>query len=50
MKLEYLGYNDNLETFRIEHNLGNFEIGRVVAEHIELTEKALNQNFTGDIL
>ena len=33
MKLEYLGYNDNLETFRTEHNLGNFEIGRVVAEH-----------------
>jgi len=35
MKLEYLGYNDNLETFRIEHNLGSFEIGRVVAEHKE---------------
>ncbi|NVO10704.1 MAG: ribosome small subunit-dependent GTPase A [Bacteroidales bacterium] len=35
MKLEDLGYNDNLEKFRIENNLDNFEIGRVIAEHKE---------------
>lgn len=35
MKLEDLGYNDNLEKFRIENNLESFEIGRVIAEHKE---------------
>ena len=33
MKLEDLGYNDRIETIRVENNLGGFETGRVIAEH-----------------
>jgi ribosome biogenesis GTPase / thiamine phosphate phosphatase len=36
MKLEDLGYNENLEKFRIEQRLEGFEAGRVIAEHKEL--------------
>ena len=35
MKLEDFGYNDKLEKLRIENNLKDFEIGRVVSEHKE---------------
>jgi ribosome biogenesis GTPase / thiamine phosphate phosphatase len=35
MKLEDFGYNDKLEKFRIENNLQEFEVGRVVSEHKE---------------
>jgi len=35
MKLEDLGYNNNLEKFRIDNNLNKVEIGRVIAEHKE---------------
>jgi len=35
MRIEELGYNDNLEKFKIENNLNNFETGRVIAEHKE---------------
>jgi len=35
MKLEDLGYTDNLEKLRIEGDLKDFEIGRVVSEHKE---------------
>lgn len=35
MNLEELGYNNQLDTYRVEHNLTEFEIGRVVAEHKE---------------
>ena len=35
MKLEDLGYNDNLEKLRVENNLQDFEIGRVLSEHKE---------------
>lgn len=35
MKLEDLGYNNNLEMFRNENNLQDFEIGRVISEHKE---------------
>jgi len=35
MKLPDLGYNETLEKFRIENNLLNFEVGRVIAEHKE---------------
>ncbi|NTW32102.1 MAG: ribosome small subunit-dependent GTPase A, partial [Bacteroidetes bacterium] len=35
MKLEDIGYNNNLEKFRIDNNLSSFEIGRVIAEHKE---------------
>jgi ribosome biogenesis GTPase len=33
MRLEDLGYNDEIENFRMQHNLENFEIGRVISEH-----------------
>lgn len=33
--LEDLGYNDTFEKRRIENNLGEFEMGRVIAEHKE---------------
>ncbi len=35
MKIEELGYNENLQTYRTEQNLDSFEIGRVVLEHKE---------------
>jgi ribosome biogenesis GTPase len=35
MKLEDLGYNNKLEKLRIENNLMDFDIGRVVSEHKE---------------
>lgn len=35
MKREDFGYNDSFEKFRIENNLTDFEIGRVVSEHKE---------------
>ncbi len=35
MKLEDFGYNDKLEKLRVENNLKDFEIGRVVSEHKE---------------
>jgi ribosome biogenesis GTPase len=35
MKLEDFGYNDELQKLRIENNLSDFEIGRVIAEHKE---------------
>jgi len=35
MKLEDLGYNIDLEKFRIDNHLDQFEIGRVIAEHKE---------------
>jgi ribosome biogenesis GTPase len=35
MKLEDLGYNDQLEKTRLELKLDGFELGRVVAEHKE---------------
>lgn len=33
--MEYLGYNERLEKFRIENNLENFVIGRIITEHKE---------------
>lgn len=35
MEPDFLGYNQQLEQFRIENNLTGFEVGRVVAEHRE---------------
>ncbi|NOU18735.1 MAG: ribosome small subunit-dependent GTPase A [Bacteroidales bacterium] len=50
MKLEDLGYNDNLEKFRIENNLESFEIGRIIAEHKErYIVRALNGEFEAEI-
>jgi len=33
MKLEDLGYNDDLEEYRIQQNLAVFQVGRVILEH-----------------
>ncbi len=54
MKLEDLGYNDQLEKYRIENKLIDFEIGRVVSEHKERyvvkTEKGdLEAEITGNL-
>lgn len=50
MRLENLGYNDKIENFRIEHNLENFEIGRVVSEHRErYIIKTINGEFEAEI-
>jgi ribosome biogenesis GTPase len=35
MKLEDLGYNDKFQKLRVENNLSDFELGRVIAEHKE---------------
>lgn len=35
MKISDLGYNDNLEKYRIDQKLDCFEIGRVISEHKE---------------
>ena len=35
MNLQDLGYSDQLEQARLEHNLKDYEMGRVVAEHKE---------------
>ncbi|MDF0709059.1 ribosome small subunit-dependent GTPase A [Flagellimonas okinawensis] len=35
MKLERFGYNDKIDKLRIQHDLSNFEIGRVISEHKE---------------
>ncbi|MFD2517698.1 ribosome small subunit-dependent GTPase A [Salinimicrobium flavum] len=54
MELEDFGYNDEFEKFRIENNLGDLEIGRVVSEHKERyivrTEKGeLEAEITGNL-
>lgn len=35
MTIVDLGYNENIEKLRVENNLLNFEIGRVISEHKE---------------
>lgn len=35
MTLEHFGYNHNIEKLRIQHNLVDFEIGRIISEHKE---------------
>lgn len=54
MKLEDFGYNERIEKLRIENNLKDFEIGRVIAEHKErytvLTEKGeFEAEITGNL-
>ncbi len=54
MTLEDFGYNGELEKSRIENNLKDFEVGRVVAEHKEryivMTEKGeLEAEITGNL-
>jgi ribosome biogenesis GTPase len=54
MKLDDFGYNDKLEKLRIENNLEEFEIGRVISEHKEryivITEKGETEaEITGNL-
>ena len=54
MKLEKFGYNEKLEKSRIENNLTDSEIGRVVSEHKERyivwTEKGeIDAEITGNL-
>lgn len=54
MKLEELGYNDKLEKFRIENNLKDFEIGRVILEHkeryiVKTENEELEAEITGNL-
>ncbi len=54
MKLADFGYNEELERFRVENNLLNFEVGRVITEHKERyvvwTEKGeLEAEITGNM-
>jgi len=51
MRLEDFGYTDKLEKFRIDKNLNNFEIGRVIAEHKErYIVKTINGEFESEII
>ncbi len=54
IKLEDLGYNNKLEKFRIEQNLENFEIGRIILEHkeryiVKTTNCELEAEITGNM-
>jgi len=54
MKLEHFGYNDKIEKLRIQYNLVDFEIGRIISEHKERyivkTEKGeLEAEITGNL-
>ncbi|WP_294068006.1 GTPase RsgA [Proteiniphilum sp. UBA1028] len=54
MKLEDLGYNDKLEKLRIENNLQDFEIGRVISEHkeryiVKTAKGELESEITGNL-
>lgn len=50
MRLENLGYNDKIENFRMQHNLENFEIGRVISEHRDrYIIKTINGEFEAEI-
>jgi len=35
MKLEHFGYSDKIEKLRIQNNLTDFEVGRIISEHKE---------------
>jgi ribosome biogenesis GTPase len=54
MKLEDLGYNNKLEEYRVENNLSDFEIGRVIAEHkeryiVKTAKGELDAEITGNL-
>jgi len=50
MTLEYLGYDDKLEAFRIQQNLTDFDIGRVISEHRErYIVRTINGEFESEI-
>jgi len=51
MQLEELGYNIEIETYRKENNLSQFDIGRVIAEHKERYEvRTVNGDFDAEII
>jgi ribosome biogenesis GTPase len=51
MRLEDFGYNDDLEKLRIENNLDNLEIGRVITEHKErYIVKTVNGEYEAEIV
>jgi ribosome biogenesis GTPase len=50
MRLEDLGYNENFEKSRLENNLQNFDLGRVISEHKErYIVKTVNGEFEAEI-
>lgn len=54
MKLEDFGYNETLEEFRIGHNIGKAETGRIIAEHkeryiVKTTEGETEAEITGNM-
>ena len=50
MKPEDFGYTDKLEKYRIENNLKDFEVGRVISEHKErYIVKTENGEFDAEI-
>ena len=50
MSLEDFGYNNIFEKFRLDNDLGSFEIGRVIAEHKErYIVKTLKGEFESEI-
>lgn len=50
MTLEDFGYNNIFEKFRLDNDLGSFEIGRVIAEHKErYIVKTIKSEFESEI-
>lgn len=54
MTLEDLGYNEDLEKFRISNNLLNFDIGRIISEHkeryiVKTVENEFEAEITGNL-
>jgi ribosome biogenesis GTPase len=43
MTLEDFGYNNIFEKFRLDNDLGSFEIGRVIPEHKKLYMKVFGK-------
>ena len=49
--LHFLGYNQNLAKYRIEHNLQTFDVGRVIVEHKDrYIVKTENGDFDAEII
>ena len=51
MTLKELGYNDELENYRKDQNLEDFEVGRVISEHKErYVVKTPDKEYDGEII
>ncbi|MCU4176604.1 ribosome small subunit-dependent GTPase A [Marinilabiliaceae bacterium N1Y90] len=49
--LNELGYNNELERYRIEHELSSFDVGRVISEHKErYTVQGENNEFDAELI